>query len=154
MPDIPRDIQKRMQERYPMLEIRWSRDCDCFEIWERHGNAAVCDGWRRLWQYENPDGSLFPMHFDVLMGWLQRADTRNHYWQNHDLFQEIMATRKAKSEEKRKRLTDNIGAVITDDYKYFAGIKTFFMDPHSMPVHASTARPSQAAEAARLGISL
>lgn len=137
-----------------MLELRWSRDCDCYEVWERHGNPDVCNGWRRLWQYENPDGSLFPLHFDVLMAWLLRADTRNSYWQNHDLFQMIMAERKRRNDEKLKKMKDRIGAVISDDYKYFNGIKTFFMDPSSMPVHTSTLRPSQEAELKRMGIQL
>lgn len=132
------DIEKRIQERYPMIFFKWNGYKKATELWEDYG-----EGKRFLWTYKNPDGTHQPVIYDRAMEWLQRADTRNWNWQNKSLFREIMRQEKEESEAAKKDFNQKIQDRVLEDYNYIRGIKTFFMDPSSMPQRVSTYIPGQ-----------
>ncbi len=136
------DIERDIQRRYPTIHIRWNAERKRFEIWEKHGKMHICRGWRKLWDYENPDGSHYPIHYNQVLEWLQRADVRLH--PQRDLFREIVLAKEERSNAAKKKVADAIYDSIIDDWRYMAGHKSFFMDPKSMPQWVSTMRPSQA----------
>ena len=127
-----RDIEKRIQERYPMIFFKWNGAKRATEIWEDYGN-----GKRYLWTYTNPDGTHQPVVYDRAMEWLLKADTRNWSWQNKSLFREIMKRDEAEREARKKEFAKDIEDHVCEDYNYISGIKTFFMDPSSMPLRVS-----------------
>lgn len=131
-------VEKRIKERYPMIFFRWNGAQHATEIWEDYG-----EGKRLLWTYRNPDGSTYPVIYDRAMEWLQKADTRNWNMQNKDLFREIMKSHEEEKLAAQKSFKDKVEDRILEDYNYIAGIKTFFMDPSSMPQRVTTYMPGQ-----------
>lgn len=127
-----RDIEKRIQERYPMIFFKWNGEKKATEIWEDYGN-----GKRFLWTYSNPDGTHQPVVYDRAMEWLLKADTRNWSWANKSLFREIMKRDEAEREARKKEFAKSVEDHVCEDYNYISGIKTFFMDPSSMPLRVS-----------------
>ena len=121
-----------------MIFFRWNGANHSTEIWEDYG-----EGKRHLWTYRNPDGSTYPVIYDRVMKWLQRADTRNWNMQTKDLFREIMKREEDEKRAREKSFRDKIEDRILEDYNYIAGIKTFFMDPSSMPQRVTTYMPEQ-----------
>lgn len=132
------EVEKRVQERYPMIFFRWNGAEHSTEVWEDYGN-----GRRHLWTYANPDGTRYPVIYDRVMEWLQRADTRNWNMQNKDLFREIMKRETEEKEALKKEFRNKIEDRVLEDYNYINGIKTFFMDPKSMPQRVTTYMPGQ-----------
>lgn len=139
------DVEKRVQQRYPMIHLRWDDSNHSVKLMEHHG-GPIGNGWRFLWTYENPDGTRLPVVYDRVMEWLIKADTRNWHWQDKDLFREIMDGDKRRKEEARKEFREQIESAILEDYNYIAGIPTFFMDPTTMPIGRAGSLPKLKAE--------
>lgn len=121
-----------------MIFFRFNGSDHTTEIWEDYGN-----GKRHLWTYRNPDGTAYPVVYDRAMEWLQKADTRNWNMQNKDLFRTIMDRERKEKEAAEKDFRNKIEDRVLEDYNYIRGIKTFFMDPKSMPQRVSTYMPGQ-----------
>lgn len=138
-----KDIEKRIQQRYPTIHLQWDDRVKGFKVMEHHG-GPIGNGWRFLWTYENPDGTRLPVVYDRVLEWLIKADTRNWHWQDKDLFRTIMDGHNKRQEEARKEFRDRIEAAVLEDYNYIAGVPTFFMDPTSMPEARARHMPGQA----------
>lgn len=136
------DIEKRIQERYPMVHLQWDDRSKGVKVMEHH-RGPTGNGWRFLWTYENPDGTRLPVVYDRLLEWLIKADTRNWHWQDKDLFREIMNGHERREREAKKEFRERVEAAVLEDYNYIAGIPTFFMDPTTMPEWRGKYRPGQ-----------
>lgn len=135
-------VNKRVQKRYPMCFVKWNSERKCAEVWENY-DGKIGKQTRHLWTYENPDGSKLPVEPSWVLEWLQKADTRNWSAANRDLFREIVEGRKKQKEKAEEELREAVGVRVGEDYNYIMGIKTFFMDPRSMPVSKTTHTPGQ-----------
>lgn len=134
-----RAFEKRIQQRYPTIHLRWIESSRRLEVWEKHDGKAG-GGWRKLWTYRNADGTAEPIVFDTLMNWLLKADTR-HWPERYDMFEEIMKARKERETAGDGALQETVKTLINEDYNYLKGTRTFFMDPSSMPRRTSTLPP-------------
>lgn len=121
-----------------MIFFKWNGTNHSTEVWEDYGH-----GRRHLWTYSNPDGTRQPVIYDRVLEWLQKADTRNWNMQNKNLFREIMKREEEEKATARKSFHDKIEDRVLEDYNYIRGIKTFFMDPASMPQRVTTYMPEQ-----------
>lgn len=128
------DLEEKIQERYPMIRLRWNSAAKALDVIEHHGGADN-NGERFLWRYQNSDGTNTPVIYDTLLNWLLKADTR--HWSNHrrgDLFKKYVENREKQAAKTEKEFENAMQDRIVEDYNYIAGIKTFFMDPTSMPL--------------------
>lgn len=146
---VPDSIRDEIRRRYPTIEIRWSPIQRRFKILERFGIGAT-EGLRHLWDYENSDGTPGPLMLSVVLEWLLEADTRR--WPMQDRVKLYIDEHKKETQRRDREQKEFRKAVIMEDYDYIAGIKTFFMDPRSMPVHVTTRTPYQEKAAKALGV--
>jgi hypothetical protein len=143
------DMERRIRRRYPTIHLRWNNQRLALEVWENHKGKAG-NGWRHLWTYQNDDGTRAPVVYDTLLGWLLKADTRN--WPGRfDLYQEIMDSRERVQKDSEAKTREALHTAIVEDYEYIAGVKTFFMDPSSMPQRVTTRLPRQAEILKKMG---
>ena len=126
MLSVPSEISSRIRQTYPTIEIAWSNKKHCFEVMERYNRGAI-SSLRHIWDYENPDGSKAPIIGDRVMEFLQRADTRK--WPLHERFKLYDKEWKQRVERTELEFSDEIQSKILEDYRYIAGIPTFFMNP-------------------------
>lgn len=144
------DYEKRIQERYPTIHLRWNGQKHTVEVWEKHGDMRIGKGWRHLWTYRNDDGTTHPIIYDTLLNWLLKADTR-HWPDRFNLFEEVVRQREKGEADAHRALENEVHARVVDDYTRIAGIKTFFMDPSSCPQRVTTMTPSAKAIMRRMG---
>lgn len=143
-------VQKDIQKRYPTIHLRFNGETKTCEVWEKHG-GKVCNGWRKLWDYENHDGSKFPVFYDRIMEWLLKADTRNWYGEKRDLFRELVSGREQSKLKAKREFRNTLEASIGEDFNFIRGIKTFFMDPRSMPERMTRVKPGHEAMLRQFG---
>lgn len=112
-PTVDRHIQEALQEMYPRVFLRWSKQKSRWEIWveladnshpgnkflrskkDRWCPEAKC--WLRFLQtYQYEDGSYAPVDERLLLG-LRMADT----WERGDILDEL--ERREESRESRKK---------------------------------------------------
>lgn len=136
----PAYISRMLDSRWPGLFLKWNKSKTRWEIWERYTAGAVTDT-RKIMDYQNHDGQFLPISTDRLVNLVNRADTRK--WPLPDRVKIWHKKNQEEKEEvKRDARNENVSRII-DDYNYIAGIKTFFMDPKSMPERVTTYTPAQ-----------
>lgn len=148
MADCPSHIKELFRRRWPQLSLRWNKEANRFEIWEKYVRGASYDH-RLIMPYENFDGSPLPVVADQVVDLVHRADTRK--WPLHERLKIMRKQRDDDKNEMIKNFRDATMARITDDWNYINGTKTYFMDPLSMPQRMTTYTPYQERELKRMG---
>lgn len=136
---VPDYIRLELKNRHPSLEVRWSYEKECYQLLEHYYRGSIHHE-RHLWDYENHDGTRFPLVWDWLYRHICLSDTRKH-----PMMQRIKDMREERDLEQRRSMNavrQKIADSIIDDYHYFADIPTFFMGPN-MPEARAKYRPSQ-----------
>ncbi len=130
-----------IQRVYPMIKaVKWNNKKECFEIFEEISKDA-CLTLRRILDYQNPDGTPLPFVADIALDLLRRADTR--LWPLADRMALFDKEEEDFEKQQEKELRENIGTAIREDYRYIAGIPTFFFGS-DMAIGRAKYRPGQA----------
>jgi hypothetical protein len=140
MIECPKASLESIQRTYPMIKaVKWNGRKKCFEIFEEISKDARLQ-LRRVLDYQNPDGSPLPFIADRALDLLRRADTR--LWPLEERMK--LFDKEDEEDEKRRerRLKEEVGARIKEDYHYIAGIPTFFVG-NNMPVARARYMPAQ-----------
>ena len=132
-------LTREVKRHYPSISVHFNHRKKRFQLIEEtiKGSAPF---FRRLWDYENIDGTKFPCLASRVVDWLHKANTQ--HW---PLELRMAAFDKQDAEERasNKRAFDAMVAdKIMEDYHYIAGIPTFFFGP-DMPVGRATFTPAQ-----------
>lgn len=122
----PSSINETIKRRYPNIRIDFDNRRKRFVVLETYNKGAVSET-RRLWDYENPDGSVGPVSLHVIMEWLSLADTRN--WPLEERMKLYDKEREKEKERAAKEFSETVRTNIVEDYSYIANIPTFFMNP-------------------------
>lgn len=127
---IAEQTKREVKERYPMIEVEYNRETGRVEVIENHGNIMKAGGKRWLWDYQNPDGSMFPVHSFQIISKLQMMDTRNwNHGRKENLYENIVKAREDRAEKTHEHFKEDMSSRIVEDYNYIAGIRTFFANP-------------------------
>ena len=119
-------INEIIKRYYPMCEVRLNHRTGRYEVHEEIFKETIRTS-RRLWEYENEDGTHRPCIADKVIAWLKRADTRN--WPMQDRIKVWDKEDAEELERAEKKDSDLLQAMIIEDYDHIAGIKTFFQNP-------------------------
>ncbi|MFH0960440.1 MAG: hypothetical protein V1897_17250 [Pseudomonadota bacterium] len=128
-----------LNTRWPGLFLKWNPS-GRWEIWEKYSAGALKDT-RKIMDYRNADGRFLPLSTDHLVDLINRSDTRK--WPLPERVKIWAKKNQDEKDEVKRDARNDTMAQITDDYNYIAGIKTFFMDPKSMPERVTTYTPAQ-----------
>lgn len=127
MVECPKSALDTIRRVYPMIaDVKWNPRKACFEMFEEV-YQDTCRRLRRIMDYRNPDGSALPFIGDRALDQLRRADTR--LW---PLAERMKLYDKEEEEEDariERQIRDEVGTRIKEDYRYIAGIPTFFFGP-------------------------
>lgn len=123
---MPAGINDIIKRHYPMCHVKFNEKTGKYEVFEEIFQETI-KTYRKLWTYENDDGTPRPCVADKVVAWLKRADTRNWCMQDR-----IKAWDKEDADEEEARenqASEDLKNIIMEDYDHIAGIKTFFCNP-------------------------
>lgn len=119
-------INEIVKRYYPMCSVKQNQRNGEYEVYEEIYQDTI-KTQRKLWTYENDDGTKRPCIADKVVNWLKRADTRN--WCMQDRVKVWDKEDKEEEESREREASNLLQSIVIEDYDHIAGIKTFFCNP-------------------------